>query len=148
MEPVDTNHSPMTMESPSSLEYGGKKVTMVSRGEGMSTRPASPPTPLNEWPRLTEALESRQQTASLEGFIGLKEAAKHLSESPTTIYGRTSRREIPFYKLGGRNKFLRCELDIWMVLGADAKAAERIRAERERRVGWGANGGARNHARA
>lgn len=71
--------------------------------------------------RIEEALvrlETKMDGVPTEKVYGdtldLPEAAEFLGEAVNTLYGRCSRREIPFYKRGRKNYFRRADLEKWM----------------------------------
>ena len=49
------------------------------------------------------------------GHFTVKQAATFLDLAPQTIYGLTSRNEIPHYKRGKKLYFLKAELEKWML---------------------------------
>ena len=59
-----------------------------------------------------EAEENNQ-----EDILNAKEAAKLLDLSPATIYGKTHRNEIPFFKQGKKLLFSRAALIEWLRKG-------------------------------
>ena len=58
-----------------------------------------------------------EQEPKEENILNVQGAADFLHESKATIYSRTSRREIPFYKRGKRIYFKRVELIEWLERG-------------------------------
>lgn len=70
-------------------------------------------------------------TASItetEPFIDIKEASEFLGEAIPTIYGRTSRLDIPFYKRGKKLYFKKSELTEWVEKGK-SKTKDALRQE-------------------
>ena len=47
-------------------------------------------------------------------FFTLSEIASYLQISKSLIYKMCSARKIPFYKIGGQNRFDRQEIDEWV----------------------------------
>lgn len=83
-----------------------------------------------------EAEENNQ-----EDILNAKQAAKLLDLSPATIYGKTHRNEIPFFKQGKKLLFSRADLLEWLRKGenpvatmsstsAKSKAAEYLHQNR------------------
>ncbi|MCM4161721.1 helix-turn-helix domain-containing protein [Antarcticibacterium flavum] len=83
-----------------------------------------------------EAEENNQ-----EDILNAKQAAKLLDLSPATIYGKTHRNEIPFFKQGKKLLFSRAALINWLKKGentledstptsAKSKAAEYLHQNR------------------
>jgi len=64
-------------------------------------------------------------------FLNLKEAAKYLNLANQTIYGLTSKNEIPFLKRGKKLYFKKSELENWINEGKRKSVAE-IKKELER----------------
>lgn len=50
-------------------------------------------------------------------IFGIQEAAQFLQLAPQTIYGMTSKREIPFLKKGKKLYFKKSELEKWLTEG-------------------------------
>lgn len=48
-------------------------------------------------------------------FLSLNEAALFLDLAPQTIYGLTSKKTIPFYKAGKKLRFLKTDLEGWLL---------------------------------
>ena len=76
-----------------------------------------------------------------EDILNAKQAAKLLDLSPATIYGKTHRNEIPYFKQGKKLLFSRKELISWLKKGenivestppssAKSKAAEYLHQNR------------------
>jgi excisionase family DNA binding protein len=57
------------------------------------------------------------QKSDPDYFLSVKEAADFLKEAKATLYGRTSRREIPFYKRNKRLYFKKSDLIAWLENG-------------------------------
>lgn len=83
-----------------------------------------------------EAEENNQ-----EDILNAKQAAKLLDLSPATIYGKTHRNEIPYFKQGKKLLFSRADLVQWLKKGenpvatiesstAKSKAAEYLHKNR------------------
>jgi excisionase family DNA binding protein len=69
--------------------------------------------------QLVEAIAQRaaqlvQELAQPEPWIGVQEAAEHLSCPRSRIYRAVSARAIPYVKDGSRVLFRRSELDAWV----------------------------------
>ncbi|MEM6736725.1 MAG: helix-turn-helix domain-containing protein [Bacteroidota bacterium] len=58
------------------------------------------------------AIESKE-----ENFLSPQEAADFLGDALPTLYGRTSKNEIPFYKRGKKLYFKKSELIEWIEAG-------------------------------
>jgi excisionase family DNA binding protein len=58
------------------------------------------------------------------GFLNLKEAANYLNLAKQTIYGLTSKNEIPFLKRGKKLYFKKSELENWINEGKRKSVAE------------------------
>lgn len=58
-----------------------------------------------------------EQKSGDDVLLGIQEAADFLQEAKATIYSRTSRREIPFYKRGKKIYFKKKELMAWVESG-------------------------------
>lgn len=52
-----------------------------------------------------------------EGYLNIEQATELLGISKVTLYRRTSKRTIPFYKKGKKVYFKRTELEAWMEKG-------------------------------
>lgn len=52
-----------------------------------------------------------------DNLLNVKEAAAFLDESVATLYGRTCRNQIPFYKRGKKLYFKKAELLAWVEKG-------------------------------
>ncbi|HKC68144.1 MAG TPA: helix-turn-helix domain-containing protein [Bacteroidia bacterium] len=63
-------------------------------------------------------------------FLNLKEAAKYLNLANQTIYGLTSKNEIPFLKRGKKLYFKKSELEKWINEGK-RKSIDEIKKELE-----------------
>ena len=57
-------------------------------------------------------------------FLNLKEAAQYLNLANQTIYGLTSKNEIPFLKRGKKLYFKKSELENWINEGKRKSVAE------------------------
>jgi excisionase family DNA binding protein len=57
------------------------------------------------------------QKSERDNFMDVKEAADFLKEAKATLYSRTSRREIPFYKRNKRIYFKKSDLISWLEKG-------------------------------
>ena len=68
---------------------------------------------------LLEKLQSDKITLENkeEKFLGPQEAADFLGDALATLYGRTSKNEIPFYKRGKKLYFKKSELIEWIEAG-------------------------------
>jgi len=64
-------------------------------------------------------------------FLNLKEAAKYLNLANQTIYGLTSKNEIPFLKRGKKLYFKKSELENWINEGK-RKSIDEIKRELEK----------------
>ena len=52
-----------------------------------------------------------------ERLLNVREAARYLGDAVATLYGRTSKNEIPFYKRGKKVYFKKSELLAWIEEG-------------------------------
>ena len=88
-----------------------------------------------------ELAKKDAEESNQEDILNAKEAAKLLDLSPATIYGKTHRNEIPFFKQGKKLLFSRAELIKWLKKGenpiapilstsAKSKAAEYLHQNR------------------
>ncbi len=50
----------------------------------------------------------------MEKFLTIKELAEHLGLKEKTLYGKVSRNEIPYYKIGRLIKFKASDIDEWI----------------------------------
>ena len=69
------------------------------------------------------AIESKE-----ENFLSPQEAADFLGDALPTLYGRTSKNEIPFYKRGKKLYFKKSELIEWIEAGKCRTIDELIKA--------------------
>jgi len=69
----------------------------------------------------------KSETTKTE-FLNLKEAAKYLNLANQTIYGLTSKNEIPFLKRGKKLYFKKSELENWINEGK-RKSIDEIKKE-------------------
>jgi len=69
-------------------------------------------------------LKSRTKEAPADEIGGLELAVAVTGLSPSTIYKKTHRREIPHRHVGGRLYFRRSELEAWLDGGRRAMAKE------------------------
>ena len=58
-----------------------------------------------------------EKTADEDDIIDVKAAAKILGLSPATVYGKTHRNEIPFFKRGKKLRFSKSALIEWLKAG-------------------------------
>ncbi|MGZ4053669.1 MAG: helix-turn-helix domain-containing protein [Bacteroidia bacterium] len=58
-----------------------------------------------------------QQPEETDKIMSLKEAAAFLNLAPQTVYGFTSKQQIPFIKKGKRLYFLKSKLEKWLLEG-------------------------------
>lgn len=58
------------------------------------------------------------------------EASEYTRLARQTIYDYVYRRQIPFYKIGGKLVFKAYELDRWIDMGGDKEASEQVIKER------------------
>ena len=56
-----------------------------------------------------------QNQSAKEELLTAKEASKYLKVSPRTLYRHIKRHRIPAFKLGGEWRFIKSELDKWLV---------------------------------
>lgn len=56
----------------------------------------------------------KQSEESVTDILTIDEAAKFLNKKKKTLYALVSKREIPFYKVGGSIRFSMLALDEWM----------------------------------
>jgi excisionase family DNA binding protein len=66
---------------------------------------------------ITSLLQSAKQNVPQSDLLTIKDAAKFLNLSLPTLYGKVSRREIPFMKRGKRLYFSRMELTDYIKSG-------------------------------
>ena len=72
-----------------------------------------------------KAMSEQSTTAETKTeFLNLKEAAKYLNLANQTIYGLTSKNEIPFLKRGKKLYFKKSELENWINEGKRKSVAE------------------------
>lgn len=62
-----------------------------------------------------------------ERLLNVREAARFLGDAVATLYGRTSRNEIPFYKRGKKVYFKKSELFAWIEEGKVKSQSEILR---------------------
>jgi excisionase family DNA binding protein len=69
--------------------------------------------------RMYDLLKSKEKekTADEDDIIDVKTAAKILGLSPATVYGKTHRNEIPFFKRGKKLRFSKSALIEWLKAG-------------------------------
>ncbi len=86
---------------------------------------------LNE---LTKREISGNQTPSSDEIMTVDQVADYLSLAKPTIYGKCASREIPCFKVGKRNYFMKQDINEWLKTGRRAtnyeiqqQAAEYIR---------------------
>ena len=53
--------------------------------------------------------------AQQEELLTAKEASKYLKISPRTLYRHIRKHQIPAFKLGGEWRFIKSELDKWLI---------------------------------
>ncbi|MBV6647498.1 MAG: helix-turn-helix domain-containing protein [Cyclobacteriaceae bacterium] len=75
-------------------------------------------------------IESSPSTG--DAFMDVNEASNFLGDAKATLYGRTSKNEIPFYKRGKKVYFKRSDLIKWIEEGR-VKTSEEIRKELKKR---------------
>jgi excisionase family DNA binding protein len=68
---------------------------------------------------------------STPDFMTIEQAAAFLQMSVQTIYGYTSRKVIPFIKRGKQLRFLRADLENWLVGGKNKSVSEMKQEIRE-----------------
>lgn len=61
----------------------------------------------------------------MEKLMNLKDAAEYLGVSQLTIYGWTSKKKIPFRKVGRLLRFDRNELEAWTMAGNEIQVAKK-----------------------
>lgn len=66
---------------------------------------------------ITSLLQSAKQNVPQSDLLTIKDAARFLNLSVPTLYGKVSRREIPFMKRGKRLYFSRMELTDYIKSG-------------------------------
>lgn len=59
----------------------------------------------------------QQQSEEPDKMMSLKEAAIFLNLAQQTVYGFTSKQQIPFIKKGKKLYFRKCELEKWLMEG-------------------------------
>jgi excisionase family DNA binding protein len=69
--------------------------------------------------RMYDLLKKKEtkETATEDDIIDVKSAAKILGLSPATVYGKTHRKEIPFFKRGKKLRFSKSQLIEWLKAG-------------------------------
>ena len=65
--------------------------------------------------RVIKSEDPLKETASTTEHLTVKQAIVFLDLAKQTIYGLTSRNEIPHYKRGKKLYFLKAELEKWML---------------------------------
>ncbi len=61
--------------------------------------------------------KSSEPDGEEERLLNVREAARFLGDAVATLYGRTSKNEIPFYKRGKKVYFKKSELLAWIEEG-------------------------------
>ena len=56
-----------------------------------------------------------QHKIAKEELLTTKEASKYLKISPRTLYRHIRKHQIPAFKLGGEWRFIKSELDKWLM---------------------------------
>lgn len=77
-----------------------------------------------------------QEPPEQDQIFSIKEAAAYLNLARQTLYGFTSKREIPFIKKGKKLYFKRSELENWLLEGK-----RKTKAEIEAEIRQGKRGG-------
>ena len=72
------------------------------------------------------------QESEEDEILNVQEAAAFVGEAVATIYGRTSKREIPHYKKGKKLYFKKPELIEWIEGGKVKTAQELVQEVRDR----------------
>lgn len=62
-------------------------------------------------------------------FLNIEECAKFIGISKNSLYAMTSKKEIPFYKIGKRILFERSEIHEWITINFKIKTAEELNKE-------------------
>jgi excisionase family DNA binding protein len=80
--------------------------------------------------------ENGKQTTQTEQdkILTIQQASKYLNLAPQTLYGFTSKNEIPFIKKGKKLYFLRSELENWLMEG-NRKSRSQIEREMQKEGG-------------
>ncbi len=70
---------------------------------------------MKPWQEIFKIRRSKAASAkpATDGLMTLDQAAEYLGISPLTIYGWTSKKKMPFRKVGRLLRFDRAELDAW-----------------------------------
>jgi excisionase family DNA binding protein len=55
--------------------------------------------------------DQKEEPQSLHVWMTVEEVARYLRVSKSVVYNLTSNGYLPYYKIGGRNRFLRSEID-------------------------------------
>lgn len=63
----------------------------------------------------------------MEKLMNLKEAANYLGVSELTIYGWTSKKKMPFRKVGRLLRFDRAEIEAWTMAGNEPMVRQKKR---------------------
>ena len=61
--------------------------------------------------------KSSESESEEDRLLNVREAARFLGDAVATLYGRTSKNEIPFYKRGKKVYFKKSELLAWIEQG-------------------------------
>lgn len=64
------------------------------------------------------------QVAQKEELLTAKEASKYLKISSRTLYRHIRKHQIPAFKLGGEWRFIRSELDKWLIKKIDESSVK------------------------
>jgi excisionase family DNA binding protein len=81
--------------------------------------------------KLIDALISNKMIKMINEFLTLEEAAKFLSISNSSLYKKTSNKEIPYYVPGGKKiYFKKADLENW-ILKSKVESIEEIETSTE-----------------
>ena len=64
-----------------------------------------------------KVLNGKEEKPSDKAYLNVEEAAELIQLAPQTIYGLTSRRLIPFVKKGHKLRFIKEDLENWLLEG-------------------------------
>jgi len=78
--------------------------------------------------KISVLMESRgDKYQPQDDLLNIEEVARFINESKSSVYSRTSKRTIPFYKRGKKLLFKRSEVLAWLESGKKKTRAELVR---------------------
>ena len=87
---------------------------------------------LNRIERMVTIIRENQENSKTQDsgkeIMNVQQVAKYLNIAKQTVYGMTSRREVPYYKRGNRLYFQKSDIDEWL-LSTRRKTIEEIKME-------------------